>query len=120
MDQRRRKTFGRAGLEPLDNPPDDPMAAEPPRLIARWRAIRVGHRAMLAMFGGAGVIVALGLLQGEWHVAVPPWLGLPAMLCAVGGIAYAYTRRCPSCGAGGVVTSRGPQRDCDKCGTPFL
>jgi hypothetical protein len=120
MRRRRRRDFGRAGLETPDAPSVDLAGGESTGLVSRWRAIRVGHRAMLAMFGGSGLMVALGLLQGEWHVAIPTWLALPAMLCGVGGIAYAYTRRCPGCGAGGVVTFRGPQRDCDECGTPFL
>ena len=75
---------------------------------------------MLALFAGSGVMVALGLVDMKWRGAVPPWLGLVGMVCGVAGVAYAYTRRCPSCGTGGVVTFKGPQRSCEQCGTPFL
>jgi hypothetical protein len=89
-------------------------------LARRWRSLRVGHRAMIALLGGTGLMVALSFAQAICPVVLRVWLNLLGVACAVAGILYAHTRHCPSCGAGGVVTIRGPQRNCDECGTQFL
>jgi hypothetical protein len=75
---------------------------------------------MIMLLGGAGTTIALSFVQMMWHIALPVWLNLVGMGCAAAGILYAYTRRCPGCGAGGVVTMWGPHRSCDECGTMFL
>jgi hypothetical protein len=73
---------------------------------------------MLALFGGSSLWIGLTLVQGLF--ALPPWAILLGVAAGIAGLLYAYTRRCPGCGAGGVMTLRGPQRHCEECGTQFL
>jgi NADH pyrophosphatase NudC (nudix superfamily) len=63
----------------------------------------------------------LGLLgvQAYWDIT-SAWPNLLGMACMIAGLLYAYTRRCPSCGAASVVSRMGPQRHCEECGTQFL
>ena len=75
---------------------------------------------MLVMFGGTSMPIVVGSVQMLGHIALPVWLNLLGMACAIAGILYAITRRCPSCDADGIVTLRGPQRRCEECGTLFL
>jgi ribosomal protein S27AE len=74
---------------------------------------------MIGLFGGVAVMMALVWLQAHWNIT-SPWPNLLGMACMIAGLLYAYTRRCPNCGAGGVVTRMGPRRHCDECGTQFL
>jgi hypothetical protein len=115
-----RKVFGQAGLDDGPRRKSDPVQGERKGFKGWWCGLPIGRRALIAVFGMSSVLVTLGLGQGVWHIATPDWLGLLALVLAVCAVAYAYTRRCPSCGAGGVVTWRGPQRSCDQCGTSFL
>lgn len=74
---------------------------------------------MIGFFGGAAVMIALALVQAHWNIEWP-WPNLLGFGCMFAGLLYAYTRRCPNCDAGDVVTRMGPQRRCSECGTLFL
>jgi hypothetical protein len=88
-------------------------------LVRRWQSLRIGHRAMLGLFGGFAVMLALLGVQAHWDIE-SAWPSLLGMACIFGGLLYAYTRRCPSCGIGDVVTRMGPRRYCEECGAQFL
>jgi hypothetical protein len=88
-----------------------------PGFAGWWREIPIGRRILIAVFGGSGALIALGLVK----IAIPAWLQLAAMACAVGAVIYAYTRRCPSYAAGGVVSMTAiPRRHCEQCGKGLL
>lgn len=65
--------------------------------------------------------LVVGSLQLIAHIPLPGWLNLLGMACALAGLLYAVTRRCPDCDADGVVRLPwGPRRRCEECGTLFL
>ncbi len=103
------KTFGRA----------DPREIDTRRrgLRSWWGEILIGRRAMIVLFGGILLMTAPSLFAAIFKVDPPRWMILPSVLCGVGGLVYAYTRRCPSCGAASVIKNMGPQRECEECGT---
>ena len=87
--------------------------------MRRWQSVRIGHRAMIGLFGGFAVMLALVGVQAWWNFE-SSWPNLLGMGCMIAGLLYAYTRRCPSCGVGTVVTRMGPRRHCEECGEQFL
>jgi hypothetical protein len=114
MKRRTRKAFGRSGDPAVTRPSDERLG-----LARRWQSIRIGHRAMIGLFGGVAVMLALLGVQAYWNID-EPWPNLVGMACMIAGLLYAYTRRCPNCGAGSVVTRMAPQRHCAGCGAQFL
>jgi ribosomal protein S27AE len=106
--------FGRSA-----NPPVAPAPGAGSGLARRWQSIRIGHRAMIGLFGGFAVMLRLLGVQAYWNIE-SGWPNLLGMASMIAGLLYAYTRRCPSCGAGDVVTRMAPQRHCRECGTQFL
>jgi hypothetical protein len=88
-------------------------------LLRRWRSIRIGHRAMIGLFGGCVVMLALGGVQAHWNIT-SAWPNLVGMAAMIAGLLYAYTRRCPNCGVGDVVRRMGPLRHCEECDEQFL
>jgi hypothetical protein len=97
MIRKTRRAFGRGERR------GDP-ALEGAGLLRRWRSLRVGHRAAIVMFGGASSPLVVGSLQLIGHIPLPFWLNLLGMACAIAGLLYAITRRCPGCDADGVFT----------------
>lgn len=114
MKRRTRRVFGRSGDPTVARAPDERTG-----LVRRWQSIRIGHRAMIGLFGGFAVMLALLGVQAWWNIE-SPWPNVLAMACMIAGLLYAYTRRCPSCGVGDVVTRMGPLRRCKECGAQFL
>jgi hypothetical protein len=114
MKRRTRRVFGRSGNPPIARAPEQATG-----LLRRWQSIRIGHRAMIGLFGGFAVMLALVWVQAQWNIT-SPWPNLLGMACMIARLLYAYTRRCPSCGVGDVMRKMGPQRHCEECGTQFL
>jgi hypothetical protein len=114
MKRRTRRVFGKSSDRPVATVPGGQTG-----LVRRWRSIRIGHRAMIGLFGGFAVMLALLGVQAYWNID-EPWPNLVGMASMIAGLLYAYTRRCPSCGAGSVVTRMGPRRRCEECGEQFL
>lgn len=114
MKRRTRRVFGRSG-----NPPRAPAPEQATGLVRRWQSLRIGHRAMIGLFGGVAVLLALLGVQSYWNIT-SAWPNLLAMACMIAGLLYAYTRHCPSCGVGDVMTFMGPRRHCEECGEQFL